>query len=75
MIPSWEDFLAEVFLDPKFNEIGYMTLKVGLRRPLNIARKSQSGDSLQKMPSSPPGGDSVPLHWHPADLPLQQLAG
>ena len=31
MIPSWEDFLEEVFLDPKFNEIGYMTLKVRLR--------------------------------------------
>lgn len=75
MIPFWEDFLEEVFLDPKFNEIGYMTLKVRLRRLLNIARKSWSGDSLQKMSSSPPGGDSVPLHWRPADLPLQQLAG
>lgn len=24
--------------------------------------------------SALPGGDSVSLHWHPADFPLQQLA-
>lgn len=52
------------------------TLYVGLRRLLNIARRSQPGDLLQDTCDLlPPGGDSVPLHRHPADLSLQQLAG
>ena len=33
-------------------------------------RGPAAGDS-----SALPGGDSVPLHRHPADLPLRQLAG
>lgn len=53
-----------------------MTLNVGLRRLLSMARRSHPGDLLPETRGLlPPGGDSVPLHRHPADLPLQQLAG
>lgn len=90
MVPTWEDFLKEIFLDLRFNETGNGKKVSFLEGPkadnpycsaeeaalLSVARRSQLGTCCRRLLwSAPPGGDPVPLYRHSADLPLQQLAG
>lgn len=86
MIPTWEDSLGEIFLDEDlmrqrtgrkvpFLEEPNVDDPLNMKRLSNIVRVPTRAPAAGDLSSAFPGGDSVPLHRHSTDLPLQQLAG